>query len=98
MSQYGAYVKNRDSYQIGMSYFKGGLKVQLAVVNFMRFNHTQSVSYIETPVFSQISRSMMQYSKFNVALRVSYTFHYGKKVQEGNELEAVKSGKSGILQ
>ena len=98
LSQYGAYVKNRDSYQIGMSYFKGGLKVQLAVVNFMRFNHTQSVSYIETPVFSQISRSMMQYSKFNVALRVSYTFHYGKKVQEGNELEAVKSGKSGILQ
>ncbi len=40
---------------------------------------------------------MMQYSKFNVALKISYTFHYGKKVQEGNELEAVRSGQSGIL-
>ena len=97
LNEYGTYVKERDSYQIGMSYFKGGLNVQLAVLNFLRFNYTQSVSYLETPVVSQISRNMMQYSKFNVALKLSYTFHYGKKVQEGNELEAVRSGQSGIL-
>lgn len=97
LNNWGEYIKAHDSYQIGSSYRLKGWKFTLAAVNFCQYHYCGTRSTLDVPLYSIVQGKERPWSKFNVALRVSYTFSYGKKVQQGNEVQTIGEGTSGRL-
>lgn len=94
----GAEEWNSANYAIGAGWANNDWSVQLYGTQLLSKNHVSSRTDLSTPYY--IYRYALENGNNTptLYLTVSYTVGFGKKVQRGNEVDAVSAGSDGILQ
>lgn len=98
-SMVGKWVDNRSSYRLSAGWGNSNWTIKASATNFFRWDGWRGAKITETSrYYDNIVRSIdvvEGHSWFNLA--VTYTFSYGKKIDQRNELRQQGSASSGIL-
>ena len=98
-SMVGKWVDNRSSYRLSAGWGNSNWTIKASATNFFRWDGWRGAKITETSrYYDNIVRSIdvvEGHSWFNLA--VTYTFGYGKKIDQRNELRQQGSASSGIL-
>lgn len=89
--------KYRDQYYFSVGWSNGKWNCDVKVVNIFRGDWKQLESSVESPLFSQYTTTYDVSKHRYVGINVCYTLGYGKKIRQGDEVEASKGGKSAIM-
>ncbi len=92
-----AYYKDRDFYQLLAGWSKSGWNIRLTAINLFRSDWLGATQTINTPLYSETKLQGGNYYHGRLNLSVTYTFNYGKKVQQGNEVGEQSGAASAIL-
>lgn len=82
----GVYYKDRDFYQILAGWSKSGWNVRVTAINMFRNDWLGSTQTLTSPLYSEVKYQGGNYYHRRINLSVTYTFNYGKKVRQGNEV------------
>ncbi len=93
----GIYSKKWDNYCLAGAWNKDGWKISLGLMNFFRNSYNASSGEVDTPIYSTNFKVTDAFKNRYVAFNISYTFRYGKKVHEFDEVKATTETVSGIL-
>ncbi len=93
----GVYYKDRDFYQILAGWSKSGWNVRVTAINMFRNDWLGSTQTLTSPLYSEVKYQGGNYYHRRINLSVTYTFNYGKKVRQGNEVGEQNGGTSAIL-
>lgn len=91
------YYEDRDFWQLQVGWSKNNLNIRLSVNNLFRSDWLTSTETLNSPLYSEI-RSL-EGNNFHRRLNLSftYTFGYGKKVRQSNEIGRQYETPSAIL-
>jgi len=92
-----AYYKDRDFYQLLAGWSKSGWNIRLTAINLFRSDWLGATQIINAPLYSETKLQGGNYYHRRLNLSVTYTFNYGKKVQQGNEVGEQSGAASAIL-
>lgn len=92
-----AYYKDRDYYQLLAGWSKSGWNIRLTAINLFRSDWLGATQIINAPLYSETKLQGGNYYHRRLNLSVTYTFNYGKKVQQGNEVGEQSGSASAIL-
>lgn len=92
-----AYYKDRDFYQLLAGWSKSGWNIRLTAINLFRSDWLGATQTINAPLYSETKLQGGNYYHRRLNLSVTYTFNYGKKVQQGNEVGEQSSASSAIM-
>lgn len=92
-----AYYKDRDYYQLLAGWSKSGWNIRLTAINLFRSDWLGATQIINAPLYSETKLQGGNYYHRRLNLSVTYTFNYGKKVQQGNEVGEQSGAASAIL-
>lgn len=92
-----AYYKDRDFYQLLAGWSKSGWNIRLTAINLFRSDWLGGTQTINAPLYSETKLQGGNYYHRRLNLSVTYTFNYGKKVQQGNEVGEQSGAASAIL-
>ena len=93
----GIWTKEKDYYWATIGWGKSSWNFQGIVTNIFRWNHHQSTSIMKSQFYDISTTTFAQDYHAFVQLSVTYTFGFGKKIQQGNEAERQTGVSSGIL-
>ncbi|MCM1451508.1 MAG: outer membrane beta-barrel family protein [Clostridium sp.] len=91
------YYKDRDFYQLLAGWSKSGLNIRLTAINLFRSDWLGATLTTASPLYSETKLNGGNYFHRRLNLSVTYTFGYGKKVREGNEVGEQSASPSAIL-
>ncbi len=94
---HAAYYKDRDFYQLLAGWSKSGWNIRLTAINLFRSDWLGATQTINTPLYSETKLQGGNYYHRRLNLSVTYTFNYGKKVQQGNEVGEQSGANSAIM-
>lgn len=92
-----AYYKDRDFYQLLAGWSKSGWNIRLTAINLFRSDWLGATQTINAPLYSETKLQGGNYYHRRLNISVTYTFNYGKKVQQGNEVGEQSGAASAIL-
>ncbi|MCM1139448.1 MAG: outer membrane beta-barrel family protein [Muribaculum sp.] len=92
-----AYYKDRDFYQLLVGWSKSGWNIRLTAIDLFRSDWLGATQTINAPLYSETKLQGGNYYHRRLNLSVTYTFNYGKKVQQGNEVGEQSGAASAIL-
>ena len=92
-----AYYKDRDFYQLLAGWSKSGWNIRLTAINMFRSDWLGATQTIDAPIYSETKLQGGNYYHRRLNLSVTYTFNYGKKLQQGNEIGEQSSAASAIM-
>lgn len=92
-----AYYKDRDFYQLLAGWSKSGWNIRLTAINLFRNDWLGGTQTINAPLYSETKLQGGNYYHRRLNISVTYTFNYGKKVQQGNEVGEQSGAASAIL-
>ena len=92
-----AYYKDRDFYQLLAGWSKSGWNIRLTAINLFRSDWLGAILTTVSPLYSETKLNGGNYFHRRLNLSVTYTFNYGKKVQQGNEVGEQSGAASAIL-
>lgn len=93
----GGWVNSKDNYYLIASWSNGNVNIRLSAQNFFRWNYRANKMTTRSRYYDYVRQYIDTYSHANFGLSVTYTFGYGKKVKQGDELRATDASSSGIL-
>ncbi len=96
-SDSGSTIHNPSNYLIQLGWGRGALKLSAAAYNFLRTDWETSRTTLTSPYYSNDIRSYGIDYHMSFRLTATYTFGYGKKVHEYDELGGADLSKSAIL-
>ncbi|MCI8998670.1 MAG: hypothetical protein HFJ95_06715 [Muribaculaceae bacterium] len=91
------YYRDRDFYQILAGWSKAGWNIRLTGINLLRNDWICATQTLVSPLYSETRYVGGNYSHRRLNLSVTYTFNYGKKVQQGNEIGEQSGSSSAIM-
>lgn len=94
---HAAYYKDRDFYQLLAGWSKSGWNIRLTAINLFRSDWLGATQTINAPLYSETKLQGGNYYHRRLNLSVTYTFNYGKKVQQGNEVGEQSGTNSAIM-
>ena len=89
--------RGKDYYSLKIGWSNGDWNVSATACNIFRGNWLEQSSWIKSRWFDQTTRTYSVNSHQFVSLAVSYTFNFGKKIQQGDELQNSGGGSSAIM-
>ena len=81
--------------QVGWS--NGKWNVSASAINIFRKDWLAETSWLNSQWFDQTTRTYSADSHQLVSLKASYTFSFGKKIRQGDELQDAGSSSSAIM-
>ncbi len=96
-SNSGTVFRDRSQLQFSAGWSNSDLNIRLGVKNPFRTSWVASTKDFVTPVYTEQSTNFSTAAHFNIALSVTYTFGYGKKVSRNNEVGDASNTSSAIL-
>ncbi len=92
-----AFYTNRDYYQILAGWSHSGWNIRLSGMNLFRKDWLAAKLLFSSPMYSELK--LIEGNNFHqrINISVTYTFNYGKKVKEGNEVGEQSGVSSAIL-
>lgn len=93
----GFWNKNKNNWQLSIGWTEGDWNVKANVINMARWNWRSSLRTMHSRYYSVNEQVYNGNSHAMIQVSATYTFGYGKKVQNDNELSVSGSASSGIL-
>jgi hypothetical protein len=93
----GVFSSYHSYYQLQVGWSKRNWNLSLAAMNFGRYKYDATKNEVKTPLYSNTSIVYNGNYHANIMLSATYTFSYGKKVQQGDEIGAKSGGSSAIM-
>lgn len=93
----GFTVKMPASYQIQLGWGRGSWRASVAAANFLNTSWKASRSVLDSEYYSTVRQEFGTQSHQRFQFALSYTFSYGKKVPQGDEVSGLGAGSSAIL-
>lgn len=90
-------VWRRDYYTLKIGWSNGKWNLSATAVNIFRSDWREQTSRLVSPWFEQTTHSYSASSHRLVSLNASYTFSFGKKISQGDELQNTSSSSSAIM-
>ena len=87
----------QSQYQIQLGWSKKNWKINLSAVNFLRSNWITSKENLDGEYYKYEKENYGTSMHQRYEISISYTFNYGKKIQQYNEISGSNSGQSAIL-
>ena len=94
----GGYNTNRSNYQMQVGWANGSWNIGLSVNNFLRYKYDDGCGTLNTPLYSKKIISYSSNAHAYMMFSATYTFGYGKKIKRGNEIEAIESVGTAIME
>lgn len=94
----GGYNTNRSNYQMQVGWANGSWNIGLSVNNFLRYRYDDGWGILNTPLYSKKIISYSSNAHAYMMFSATYTFGYGKKIKRGNEIEAIESVGTAIME
>ena len=89
--------QGRDYYSAQAGWSNGKWNVSASAINIFRTNWLDQTSWLNSQWFDQTTKTYSASSHQFVSLNVSYTFSFGKKIRQGDELQDSGSSSSAIM-
>ncbi|MCH5247263.1 MAG: hypothetical protein J1E99_03805 [Muribaculaceae bacterium] len=86
-----------SQYQVQLGWSHKNWKINLAALNFLRRNWITSKEYLNGEYYNYEKENYGTSMHQRCEISISYTFNYGKKVQQYNEISGSYGGQSAIL-
>lgn len=93
----GVFYQDRDFYQFTTGWSKAGWNIRAAVSNMFRSDWLAATQILTSPLYSETQYQYGNTYHRRLNLSVTYTFSYGKKVRQENEVGEQSGGTSAIL-
>lgn len=100
-SRYFAYVtaekvKTPERYDISAGWANANWNLSLTAANFLRYKWTAHRNYFHSEYYDRMLTEINADYHAKYELAVTYTFGYGKKVKQGNEVQPLQDNESAI--
>lgn len=89
--------RNRSRHSITAGWANSSWNIRLMAANFFNKGWRTSSAVIDTPYYSEVTRSYGTSAHPRINLSVTYTFDYGKKIKRNNEIGEQQGAQSAIL-
>ena len=89
--------QGKDYYSLKIGWSNGDWNVSATAYNIFRRNWLEQTTWIKSRWFDQTNRIYSANYHQIVSVVVSYTFNFGKKIQQGDELQNSGGGSSAIM-
>lgn len=93
----GTWMKTKSYYRIAAGWSNSSWNLQLQFANFARWNWISNKSIMHSRYYDRIEQSYSINDHALARLSVTYTFGFGKKIQQGDEASQQSGVNSGIL-
>lgn len=93
----GTWMKTKSYYRIAAGWSNSSWNLQLQFANFARWNWRSNKSIMHSRYYDRIEQSYSINDHALARLSVTYTFGFGKKIQQGDEASQQSGVNSGIL-
>lgn len=93
----GTWMKTKSYYRIAAGWSNSSWNLQLQFANFARWNWRSNKSIMHSRYYDRIEQTYSINDHALVRLSVTYTFGFGKKIQQGDEASQQSGVNSGIL-
>lgn len=93
----GYWTKSKNDWQFTVGWANGNWNVKTNIINMTRWNWRSSVRKMQSRYYSVTEQLYNGSSHALVQISATYTFGYGRKVQNDNELSPSGKASSGIL-
>ena len=89
--------QGRDYYSMQVGWSNGKWNVSASAINIFRKDWLAETSWLNSQWFDQTTKTYSADSHQLVSLKASYTFSFGKKIRQGDELQDTGSSSSAIM-
>lgn len=93
----GTWMKTKSYYRIAAGWSNSSWNLQLQFANFARWNWRSNESIMRSRYYDRIEQTYSINDHALARLSVTYTFGFGKKIQQGDEASQQSGVNSGIL-
>ena len=93
----GTWMKTKSYYRIAAGWSNSSWNLQLQFANFARWNWRSNKSIMHSRYYDRIEQTYSINDHALARLSVTYTFGFGKKIQQGDEASQQSGVNSGIL-
>lgn len=93
----GTWMKTKSYYRIAAGWSNSSWNLQLQFANFARWNWRSDKSIMHSRYYDRIEQTYSINDHALARLSVTYTFGFGKKIQQGDEASQQSGVNSGIL-
>lgn len=93
----GTWMRTKSYYRIAAGWSNSSWNLQLQFANFARWNWRSNESIIRSRYYDRIEQTYSINDHALARLSVTYTFGFGKKIQQGDEASQQSGVNSGIL-
>lgn len=93
----GYWTKNKSDWQLTVGWANGNWNVRTNIINMTRWNWRSNVRKMQSHYYSVTEQLYNGHSHALIQISATYTFGYGRKVQNDNELSPSGKASSGIL-
>ena len=93
----GSWMKTKSYYRIAAGWSNSSWNLQLQFANFARWNWRSDKSIMHSRYYDRIEQTYSINDHVLARLSVTYTFGFGKKIQQGDEASQQLGVNSGIL-